>query len=205
MMMMFARLILLPLLLIPRASSSRLESQLRDGDVIFHESRSAQSRAIQLATKSRYSHMGIVYRRNGNWFVYEAVQPVKLTPLHEWIARGRDGHFVVKRLRNPAVLTPAVLREMRAAGEKFRGKPYDLYFEWDDRRIYCSELVWKIYKEAAGIELGSLQELKEFDLSHPAVREKMRERYGSRIPLLEPVISPRAIFESDKLVEIARR
>jgi hypothetical protein len=205
MIMMFARLILLPLLLMPRASSSRLESQLRDGDVIFHESRSAQSRAIQLATKSRYSHMGIVYRRNSNWFVYEAVQPVKLTPLHEWIARGRDGHFVVKRLRNPAVLTPAVLREMRAAGEKFRGKPYDLYFEWDDRRIYCSELVWKIYKEAAGIELGSLQKLKEFDLSHPAVREKMRERYGSRIPLLEPVISPRAIFESDKLVEIARR
>jgi hypothetical protein len=205
MMMMFARFILLPLLLMPRASSSRLESQLRDGDVIFHESRSAQSRAIQLATKSRYSHMGIVYRRNGNWFVYEAVQPVKLTPIHEWIERGRDGHFVVKRLRNPAVLTPAVLRQMRAAGEKFRGKPYDLYFEWDDRRIYCSELVWKIYKEAAGIELGSLQELKEFDLSHPAVREKMRERYGSRIPLLEPVISPSAIFESDKLVEIARR
>lgn len=204
-MNMVARLVLLALLITSRANSPRLESQLRDGDIIFHESRSAQSRAIQLATKSRYSHMGIVYRQNTSWFVYEAVQPVKLTPLHEWIKRGRDGHFVVKRLREPAVLTPAVLKKMRAAGAKFQGRPYDLYFEWDDRRIYCSELVWKIYKEAVGIEVGRLQRLREFDLSHPAVREKMKERYGSRIPLNEPVISPAAMFESDKLAEVARR
>jgi hypothetical protein len=204
-MMMFGRLVLLTMLLMACANSARLESQLRDGDIIFHESRSSQSRPIQLATKSRYSHMGIVYRQNANWFVYEAVQPVKMTPLHEWTKRGRDGHFVVKRLRNRAVLTPPVLNKMRAAGEKFRGKPYDLYFEWDDRRMYCSELVWKIYKQATGIEIGELQRLREFDLSHPAVREKMKERYGSRVPLNEAVISPAAMFESDKLVEVARR
>jgi hypothetical protein len=193
------------LLLTACANSPRLESELRDGDIIFHESRSSQSVPIQLATKSRYSHVGIVYRQNGTWFVYEAVQPVKLTPLHAWIKRGRDGHFVVKRLRNAELLTPAVLKKMRSTGEKFRGKPYDLYFEWDDQRIYCSELVWKIYKQAAGIELGRLQRLREFDLSHPAVRAKMKERYGNRIPLNEPVISPAAMFESDKLLEVARR
>ena len=182
--------------------TATLETQLRDGDIIFHESRSAQSRAIQLATKSRYSHMGIVYQRNGSWFVYEAIQPVKLTPLRQWIKRGRNGHFVVKRLRNPAILTPEALNRMRAAGEKYQGKPYDLYFEWSDQRIYCSELVWKIYKEGAGIEIGELQRLKEFDLSHRAVRDKMRERYGSRIPMNEPVISPAAMFDSDKLIKV---
>ena len=56
-----------------------------DGDIVFHTSRSAQSQAIQLATKSPYSHMGIVYLRDGKPFVLEAVQPVKLTPLDEWI------------------------------------------------------------------------------------------------------------------------
>src|SRR5688572_2399984 len=125
-MTMFGRLVLLAVVLTACANSARVESQLRDGDIIFHESRSAQSRAIQLATKSRYSHMGIVYRQNANWFVYEAVQPVKLTPLQDWIQRGRDGHFVVKRLRNRAVLTPRALKKMRSAGEKLRGKPYDL-------------------------------------------------------------------------------
>jgi hypothetical protein len=202
---MFARLALLALLLTACANGPRVETQLRDADIIFHESRSSQSRPIQLATKSRYSHMGIVYRQDGQWFVYEAVQPVKLTPLQTWIARGRDGHFVVKRLRNSAVLTPAVLKRMRAAGKQFQGKPYDLYFEWDAKRIYCSELVWKIYKEAAGVEIGQLQRLSEFDLSHPEVRAKMEERYGSRIPLNEPVISPAAMYESDELVEVARR
>jgi hypothetical protein len=102
-------------------------------------------------------------------------------------------------------LTPASLQRMHAAGERFRGKPYDLYFEWSNRRIYCSELVWKIYKEGLGVEIGRLQQLREFDLSSPAVRAKMKERYGSRIPMGEPVISPAAMFDSEKLVEVVRR
>src|SRR5436309_10168280 len=85
------------------------EKLFRDGDIIFHQSSSNQSRAIQLATHSRYSHMGMVWRQDGRWFVYEAVQPVKMTPLAKWIARGAGEHFVVKRLRNRAALTSAVL------------------------------------------------------------------------------------------------
>ena len=46
---------------------------------------------------------------------------------------------------------------------QFEGKPYDLYFEWSDERIYCSELVWKMYA-ALGVKLGTLQKLREFDL-----------------------------------------
>jgi hypothetical protein len=187
------------------AAAPSVESRLRDGDIIFHESRSSQSRAIQLATKSRYSHMGIVYRQNGRWYVYEAVQPVKLTPLSDWTARGNNGHFVVKRLRDTRVLTPAVLKRMRTIGDRYRGRSYDLYFEWDDDRIYCSELVWKIYKLGAGVEIGRLQKLREFDLSHAAVRAMMRERYGNRIPRDEPVISPAAMFDSTALVEVTRR
>jgi hypothetical protein len=186
-------------------ASPRFEAQLLDGDIIFHESRSSQSRAVQLATKSRYSHMGILYRQGERWLVYEAVQPVQLTPLSSWIERGKDGHFVVKRLRNRAVLTPAVLARMKKSGERFRGRDYDLYFGWNDERIYCSELVWKLYKESTGLEIGKLQKLREFDLSHPAVRQKMKERYGSRIPAEEPVISPAAMFDSPLLVEVVRR
>lgn len=129
---------------------------------------------------------------------------MKLTPLNDWIARGKNGHFVVKRLRDTRVLTPAVLKRMRTTGDRYRGKNYDLYFEWNDDRIYCSELVWKIYKQGAGVEIGGLQKLREFDLSHEAVRAKMRERYGNRIPRNEPVISPAAMFDSPVLVEVTR-
>ena len=38
-----------------------------------------------------------------------------------------------------------------------------------------------------------------------AVKNKMKERYGHKIPLNEKVISPAAMFESDKLVTIEEK
>lgn len=179
------------------------KSKLQDGDIIFQTSTSQQSKAIQLATKSEYSHCGIIYKEKGKYFVFEAVQPVKLTPLDEWIARGKNSHFVIKRLKNAEkVLTPKILDEMKKTGNSFKGKDYDLYFEWDDDRIYCSELIWKIYKQGTGLEIGKLQRLEEFDLSHPAVKQKLKERYGNNIPKNEKVISPVAIFNSDLLYTV---
>ncbi|ANM32243.1 hypothetical protein ABI59_13150 [Acidobacteria bacterium Mor1] len=178
--------------------------QPQNGDVVFHESRSSQSEAIQQATDSRYSHMGIVYLQEGEPFVYEAVQPVKLTPLDQWIARGKDGHFVAKRLRDVAALTDPVLARMRAVGEEMAGLDYDLTFEWSDERIYCSELVWKVYKRGAGIEIGELATFADFDVSHPAVAAKVRERFGDALPLEEPVISPAAMFDAPQLETVFR-
>ena len=183
-----------------------LAPRLRDGDLIFHTSRSAQSRAIQLATHSAWSHCGIVYKEGGKWQVFEAVQPVKLTPLADWVARGQGGHFVTKRLRNAAtVLTPAALVRLKAAGQPMLGHSYDLYFGWSDDRIYCSELIWKVYERGIGRRLGRLQQLRDFDLSSPAVRAKLRERYGNRLPLSETVISPVSIFRSPELVTVLNR
>ena len=179
---------------------------LKDGDLIFQTSRSAQSLAIQRATGSRFSHMGIVFLRSGQPYVLEAVATVRYTALDRWIARGEGRHYVVKRLKDaPAVLTAANLARLRTAAHRLEGRPYDLTFEWTDDRIYCSELVWKIYERALGIHLGELQRIRDFDLSDPQVQAKLRERYGTRIPLDEPVISPQAMFESPRLVTVAQK
>lgn len=181
-------------------------NQIRNGDIIFQTSKSSQSQAIQLATKSKYSHMGIIYESDGQFLVFEAVQPVKRTPLKDWVNRGENGHYVIKRLNNAdQILTSAILTKMKEIGEQFRGKDYDIYFEWSDDKIYCSELVWKIYKQATGIEIGELEQLSNFDLTNEVVRAKMKERYGDNIPLDEKVISPAAMFESDKLILIEEK
>ncbi|PCI98512.1 MAG: peptidoglycan peptidase [Flavobacteriales bacterium] len=183
--------------------SSESTSEFQNGDIIFQTSQSSQSKAIQLATNSKYSHVGIIYNNSNKWYVYEAVQPVKLTPLKVWIDRGKNDHYVVKRLKNATdVLTKETLSKMRQVGEQYMGKNYDIYFEWSDDKIYCSELVWKVYKEATGIEIGKLEELKDFDLTHEAVKQKMKERYGDNIPMDEKVISPAAMFNSDKLITV---
>ena len=178
-------------------------NEFMSGDIIFQTSESNQSKAIQIATKSRYSHMGIIYLQDNEYYVFEAVQPVKLTLLTDWIKRGENKHYVVKRLKNSKeVLTSEKLSDMKVIGNRFLGKNYDLYFEWSDERIYCSELVWKIYKEALGIEVGELETLQDFDLTNEAVKEKLRERYGNNIPKNELVISPASMFKSEKLQTI---
>lgn len=147
--------------------------------------------------------MGIIYKQGNDYFVYEAVQPVKLTPLNDWINRGENGHYVVKRIKNSEnLLTPESLTKMKQIGEKYAGKDYDLYFEWSDSRIYCSELVWKIYKEAVGLEIGELEKLSDFNLTDNAVKQKLMERYGDSIPKEELVISPASMFNSDQLITI---
>lgn len=179
------------------------ESIAQNGDIIFQTSKTSQSKAIQLATSSKYSHMGIIYDHSGELFVFEAVQPVKLTPLKDWIDRGENDRYVIKRLKDSErILTNQTLKKMKAVGDSFRGKSYDMYFEWSDDNIYCSELVWKIYKESTGIEIGQLEKLSDFDLSHEVVQQKMKGRYGENIPLDEKVISPAAMFNSHKLETI---
>jgi hypothetical protein len=179
---------------------ARAAEPLRDGDIIFHSSRSAQSAAIERATRSPYSHMGVILHRDGKPFVYEAIATVRYTPFARWTARGDGGKYVVKRLK--AGLTTAQARTLRASAAAFAGKPYDLYFEWSNERIYCSELVWKMYQRALGLEIGRRQKLREFDLSDEIVKAKMRERYGSKLPMDEPVISPAAMFDSPLLATV---
>lgn len=149
--------------------------------------------------------MGIIYKQGNDFFVYEAVQPVKLTPLNDWINRGENRHYVVKRIKDSEnLLTPETLTKMKQIGEKYNGKDYDLYFEWSDSKIYCSELVWKIYKEAVGLEIGKLESLSDFNLTDESVKQKLKERYGDNIPKDELVISPASMFNSDQLITVLK-
>ena len=54
--------------------------------------------------------MGIVYQQNSKFYVYEAVHPVKLTPIKTWINRGVKNNFVVspKAVFNSALLKTVV-------------------------------------------------------------------------------------------------
>jgi permuted papain-like amidase YaeF/Yiix C92 family enzyme len=200
------RRLLLPLLAILSCGAAHGLPAVRDGDIIFHTSRSSQSVAVQRATGSPYSHMGLILYQHEKPYVFEAINRVQYTPLDRWIARGNGGHFVVKRLKGAArVLNSQALQKLRAATVQFQGRPYDLTFEWSDDRVYCSELVWKLYDRALGVRIGELQHIKDFNLKDPSVRAKLRERYGDHIPLEEPVISPEAMFHSALLVTITER
>lgn len=180
--------------------------EVREGDIIFHASTSSQSALIRLLTRSPYTHCGLVMRHKGRWLVLEAVQPVKLTPLAAWTARGEGGHYVLKRLKNAdAALTPDVLERMRRLGLGMLGRAYDRQFRWSDAKLYCSELVWKLYRRGAGITLCKPQHFRDFNPARSSLVGEAARRYGKNMPPPdEPVVTPAALYDSP-LLRIVRK
>lgn len=179
---------------------------LRDGDLVFQASRSSQSAAVALATGSPLTHVGVVLVEGGRPFVLEAVEPVQVTPFEAWRKRGTGGRVWVRRLRDPdGVLTPEAVGRLRRLGRSWVGRHYDLQFRWDDERLYCSELVHKLYDRALGLRLGRLERARDLALGSPEVQRKLRERFGARpFDPAELVVTPRSLFEDPRLVPVGQ-
>ena len=114
-----------------------VSDSVKSGDIIFHTSLSSQSQFIQAATNSKLSHVGIIYMIEGTPYVFEAVEPVKLTHLDEWINRGEGKNYKVYRSTTP--LSQTELKKMYDYCVTQEGKHYDSKFQWNDDKIYCSE------------------------------------------------------------------
>lgn len=171
----------------------------KNGDLIFIVNPSGQGKAIQLATKSKYTHVGIIFFENGKEMVYHAVEPVSKNTLREFIDMSSDGKYEIKRLKNQELLSAGKIAVMLKEAKSKLGTHYDLAFNWSEDELYCSEYIWKLYKHALNINLGELKPLKSFDLSHPAVKAKLEQRYGKNIPIDEKMISPGDMFNSTLL------
>jgi hypothetical protein len=180
-----------------------LSTLVQEGDILFQQSRSRLSKPIQEATGSRYTHTGMLLFRDGNPYVYEAVGPVRYTKLSAWVERGVDAHVVVKRLLNAERwLTPGNLKRMRQSAKRLRGLPYDFKFEWSEEAIYCSELVFKIFLEGAGIVLGQVERIGDLDLGSPSVQALVKRHRRGLLDHSEPIITPVSIFRDPRLETI---
>jgi len=176
--------------------------EVKDGDIIFQSSKSQQSKAVELATNSVFSHCGIIFIENGVPYVYEAVQPVGKRTLIDWIKSGVEEKYKIRRLIDRGILMSESWESMREYAQKQVGKNYDSYFSWTDKEMYCSEYVWKIYNEIAKIPLAKPKELREFNIDAPLIRKTMYERYGNDIPYNELMVSPGQLYDSDLLMDV---
>jgi hypothetical protein len=196
--------LLAALLVLASCRGASAAPRLHTGDLIFQQSQSSQSEMVRALTGSRWTHMGVVLEESGKLFVFEAVSPVKLTPLAQWIRRGQGGEYVVKRLSDAkARLGPSVLEKMRALGKSWLGRPYDLRFRWDDQSLYCSELAYKLFERGAGVRVGKLQTAADMNLSDPKVQQALRKRFvGVKFDPKELVVTPDSIFNDPQLVTV---
>jgi hypothetical protein len=69
--------------------------------------------------------------------------------------------------------------------------------------MYCSELVWKIYKAGAGIELAGLRPMDSYRLNDPKVISLIQARWGDDINWKEPMVAPSDLASSPWLEVVA--
>ena len=180
------------------AAAPRLEEgHLKTGDLVFHTSRSRQSAAIQAATDSPLSHVGLVEVTKEGVFVVEAVQPVQRVRFAAWKARGLGGRLLVLR---PEGLPDEQRRAAVAEARRHLGKPYDWRFGWGDEALYCSELARKAYSAAAGVDYGKMERLGELNVKR--LGPHLRQRYGGRVPLQLELITPASLAADERMTVV---
>ena len=164
---------------------------IREGDVIFQTSQSQQSPLIQIATRSKISHCGIIVMKNGKPYVLETLKTLVVTPLDKFIARGEDGKYWLKRSKK---------ENIKIKYDSYLGKPYDLAFKFDNGKFYCSELIYDIYKNQLGIELCEPKKVSDYLIfgtdKLPQIEKAMKKR---GITKEQYAVAPVDIFESDYL------
>ncbi|MBI3234570.1 MAG: hypothetical protein HYZ42_11110, partial [Bacteroidetes bacterium] len=167
------------LILILGFQPKKTADKFHAGDIIFISNPAGQGKAIQLATKSKFTHVGIVLPdEKGKLMVYHAVEPVKRNTISEFLAYSVDGKYDLMRLKDTIILRHDGIPKLVAEAKKLMGRHYDKAFSWSDMEMYCSEFVWKLYKRAHYIELCPLKTLGSFDLTSPIVQKNIKERYG---------------------------
>ena len=130
------------------------EAAARPGDVVFRRGRSLVSRAVLTGDRgAAFSHVGIVARRGGALVVVHATpgadaavpEPVRVEPLAAFFARASAEAGALRRPRDPALGRRAARAALRLAS----GRTFDAALDLGtDDRLYCTELVWKAYREA---------------------------------------------------------
>ena len=168
--------------------------EVKEGDVIFQTSQSQQSPLIQIATRSKISHCGIIVMKNGKPYVLETLKTLVVTPLDKFIARGEDGKYWLKRSKK---------ENIKIKYGNYLGKPYDLAFKFDNGKFYCSELIYDIYKNQLGIELCQPKKIGDYLIigtdKLPKIQEVMRKR---EISAEQYAVAPVDLFESDYLKDV---
>lgn len=158
---------------------------LQEGDIVFVESQSQQSPYIKIGTMSKWTHCGIVVNTPEGLKVLEASKTVRLTPFNTFVGRAKNDNWCVKR--------PKQQLKAPVSYRKYLGQPYDVEFKFDNGKMYCSELVWLVYKDQ-GVELCKPRKVSSFILTRvPKVKKLMQKR---NIRMDQEAVAPVDIYKA---------
>ena len=177
-------------------------ARLQTGDIVFQDTGGHQGKAVTAATGSNLTHVGVILEKEGRLYVFEAVQPVQIIPLEAWKVRSKIFH--ARRLIDHRLFDNDAFLRAVSWGQKQLGKKYDFKFRWSDDEMYCSELVWKIYREAIRRPLCTPRTFDSYNLEDQNTLRIILQRYGTlaHLPKKELCVAPSDLAKSSLLAEV---
>lgn len=138
---------------------------LQTGDIIFRRGNSVVSRFILMKdSNSPFSHAGIIRKVNGRAFVIHVVADetpmgqshyddvARMEPIESFLQTDRASLAAIYRLQDDAS-AQAMKASNIALTYTIQRRPFDFHFDLQTPyELYCTELVWRAYREA-GIDL----------------------------------------------------
>jgi len=120
----------------------------QEGDLLFQYAEGNEIlNALADANGDKFSHCGMLVKKDGSWFVLEASTTVTETPINVWRQRSRDKLMHVYRLRESQ---QKHIPKMIEIARKLLGRPHDPTCQITDAQIYGPELVYKSFRRSAG-------------------------------------------------------
>lgn len=139
------------------------QEDFREGDLIFRCGYGAESRFVTVASRSVYSHIGLIHydEASGEWMAVHAVpgeapagerEVLKTEPLRDFFASERAEKGAWARVDCPdSVAAAAAAYALDKVAQRVE---FDNDYALDDTtNFYCTELVWQAYLHQ-GIDLG---------------------------------------------------
>ena len=154
--------------------------------------------AIEGVTKSHYSHVGVLHKRDDEWTVIEASGPgVIYTAFDKWKTHGRNKRWAAFRLKAEHQKNiPQFLVNLHPHA----GKEYDFKYELSENKLYCSELIYHAWKKTTGQMMGKLTKIGDLNWKP---HQKTIEKYnGGPMPLDRQMISPIELSKASQLQRV---
>jgi len=187
-------LISILIFLYPGCREQKNALTLQSGDIIFQKSLEPQHLVMDFLDMGKYNHCGIIVKKSGKYFVLSSEKTVSYTELKKWVQKGEGQHYRVLR---PEKNLQKKMNLILAKAGFFQGRTYDFKFDWDDRKLYNSELVQKVYYNGARVMLGEF--IRVTGISVLPSDSTVYQSCKDFIPYDKEVVTVQSIFNSPHL------
>jgi hypothetical protein len=185
------------------ASEIKMEAlgkRLEAGDVVFIRIPKPPFTKVADTTSSWTNHVGIVSDVSGKEpMIAESRVPFSgETTWTKFVKRSDAGRIAITRL--PVSLNALQQAKLKEAATEREGILYDTGFDLHSHRQFCSRFVREVLQEAAGVELGEVENFSTLLQRNPQADQRFWQMwYFGHIPWQRETVTPASLLRDGRM------